>query len=121
MPPLDQQLAPPLSTGCSFASGPGLDHRGCPPQASPTRHLAGQGVAASKRRLALGFAVPAELGEEAVMQIAASVMVCVGLIVTLWAPEQLAALPLHPFPCLKPRTSRLWLRIGYSADWSPRG
>ncbi len=55
-------------------------------------------MAASTRRLALGFGLPAELGEEAAMQIAASVMVCVGLVVTLRAPEQLAALPLYPFP-----------------------
>ncbi len=42
--PIGPARAPPLSRVRSSANGPGLDHRGCPPQPSPIRRLAGQGV-----------------------------------------------------------------------------
>lgn len=81
---------------CSFAYGPGVDRRDCPPHPSPTRHLAGQGMAASPGRLARAPGPPAEFAKEAVMQIRTAVVVCVGLIVTDRAPEPFAAPPPHP-------------------------
>jgi hypothetical protein len=42
--PVAPARAPPLSRVRSCANGPGLDHRGCPPQPSPIRRLTGQGV-----------------------------------------------------------------------------
>jgi hypothetical protein len=42
--PVGPTRAPPLSRVRSCANGPGLDHRGCPPQPSPIRRIAGQGV-----------------------------------------------------------------------------
>jgi len=42
--PVRPTRAPPLCDRvCSSAYGPGLDHRDCPPQASPARPIAGQG------------------------------------------------------------------------------
>ena len=45
--PLDQREPHHLVRVCSLAYGPGLDQRGCPPQASPPRPVAAEGVRAT--------------------------------------------------------------------------
>ena len=47
MLPLDQREPHHFIRVCSLAYGPGLDQWGCPPQASPPRPVAAEGVRAS--------------------------------------------------------------------------
>ncbi|HKF35998.1 MAG TPA: hypothetical protein VKB35_03780 [Ktedonobacteraceae bacterium] len=51
------------------------------------------------------------------MHIRTAVVIGISEVMTDFAPEQLAALPLHALPSLKPRTSRLWPRSGYNVGW----
>ena len=59
--------APPLCRVCSFADGPGLDQRDCPPQPSSIRPLAGQRV--FSRSSLLWARLPMKLAKEAVMHV----------------------------------------------------
>src|SRR5258708_26893063 len=93
----------------SQSDRPGLPHRNCPPQASPIRPVAGQGVSSAP----FGAGFPVKFLEEAMMPIDAGVEVSIGLIGTVRTPEQLA--PFHldaasssggePLPPLSPAPS----------------
>src|SRR5258708_20039685 len=113
----------------SSACGPGLLHRDCPPQASPLRPVAAEGVRDSSAA-AFEPRLPVPLLVEGVMHVDRGVVIGVGFIMAHRTAEQLAPLRLDAYPAtegepLPPGSaSRAILRcpmgIGFDAHYPQR-
>ena len=96
--PVGPTGAPPLCRVCSFADGPGLDQRDCPPQPSSIRPLARQSV--FSRSSLLWARLPMKLAKEAVMHVDRGIKVGMGLVVTHRTKEELAPFAWNALACL---------------------
>jgi hypothetical protein len=95
--PVGPTGAPPLCRVCSFAYGPGLDQRDCPPQPSSIRR--GPPDRACSAAL-LWARLPMKLAKEAVMHVDRGVKVGMGLVVTPRTKEELAPFAWNALACL---------------------